>query len=170
MPLPFFQNQNAPGRIGYITDKIDEEYEEQKRLAAAQSSQHNDSLSLMRCTEDEDTSFQMNIEDSVSLSKSIGHTESYSNSIADALMYVQLALERLGSMMVQPHQLHQLQKSYGGGKIRLVKEDVKNAVARVSFATGTSIDKSLQSAQIICKEVYGNVFYLTADKKKSITW
>ena len=52
--------------LDILLTKLMKEYEEQKRLAAAQSSQHNDSLSSMSCAEDEDsdTCFQMNLEDS----------------------------------------------------------------------------------------------------------
>ena len=158
----FFLNQQAPGRVGYITDKVDEEYEEQRR-----ANQHNVSMSSTSCSESDgdrqESDFEMEVADIHQLRESAGNVSSHTDSISE------LSTNRSGTVrfleaddtftVSTPNKIRK-------GKRCFLNEDVKSACARVSYVTGCSVDKAIDSTIIVCEELYGDTFYRSKKEKQ----
>lgn len=149
----FYKQQQEPNREGRITDKVDEEYEEEQRMEQEQ----NMVAAMDIDTEDMDT------ED----------TEFSNTTSTSDVSSLNVSVNRSGTIRFAPS-VNEVASQTDPAEVerkklrintRVCTDDIKNTCAILSSTCGVSAEMSRKVVQVVCKNLYGHELYLTPEEQ-----
>ena len=151
----FYQNQQYPRRVGYITNKVDEVYQNVLIQAQKQQEEHRDMLRYIKEGSGDETE-QMEI-DAQTLESSMFEVVEPNVSLNRSRLVCMHSGDDGEDHLPFPRP--EIRKE------RKLNTEIKITCARVAVGAQCSAAYSRKAVQIVCGELYGHDYYLTAEEQ-----